>query len=117
MKKSIFLFFAAILCAFSMNVQADNLKGGEVLYLSPNSNWTQANARFAIYLFGGTSGEKWVSMTKSGNYYMATIPAGDYENLIFCRMNPSTTENGWSNKWNQSGDLSFDQIKNLCTIN
>ena len=117
MKKSIFLFFAAILCAFSMNVQADNLKGGEVLYLKPNSNWTQANARFAIYLFGGTSGNEWVSMTKSGDYYMATIPAGDYKELIFCRMNPDASANNWDNKWNQSGDLSFDQIKNLCTIN
>ena len=33
------------------------------LYLVPNSNWTQANARFAAYFFG--NGEKWVSMTKS----------------------------------------------------
>ena len=116
MKKSIFLFFAAILCA--MSVSAANMKGGEVLYLKPNSNWTQANAWFAIYLCNGTSGATWVKMTKSGDYYMATVPAGDYKNVIFCRMNnANTTKLDWSNKWNQSGDLSFDQIKNLCTIN
>ena len=115
MKKSIFLFFAAILCA--MSISAANMKGGEVLYLKPNSNWTQANARFAIYLCNGSSGAKWVKMTKSGDYYMATVPTGDYKNVIFCRMNPANTTDDWNSKWNQSGDLSFDQKKNLCTIN
>ena len=115
MKKSIFLFFAAILCA--MSISAANMKGGEVLYLKPNSNWTQSNAWFAIYLCNGTSSATWVKMTKSGNYYMATVPTGDYKNVIFCRMNnANTTKLDWSNKWNQSGDLSFDQKKNLCTI-
>ena len=116
MKKSIFLFFAAILCA--MSISAANMKGGEVLYLKPNSNWTQSNAWFAIYLCNGTSSATWVKMTKSGNYYMATVPTGDYKNVIFVRMNPSNTSNlDWGQKWNQSGDLSFDQKKNLCTIN
>ena len=26
-------------------------------------------------------------------------------NIIFCRMNPNTTDNNWNNKWNQTGDL------------
>lgn len=115
MKKSIFLFFAAILCA--MSISAANMKGGEVLYLKPNSNWTSSNAWFAIYLCNGTSGEKWVKMTKSGDYYMATVPTGDYKNVIFCRMNnANTTKLDWSNRWNQTNDLSFDQKMNCCTI-
>ena len=117
MKKSIFLFFAAIMCAVSIN--AANMTGGEVLYLKPNSNWTQSSAWFAIYLCNGSSPAEWVKMEKVGDYYQATVPAGkNHKNVIFCRMNSAnTTKLDWSNKWNQSGDLSFDQKKNLCTIN
>ena len=115
MKKSIFLFFAAILCA--MSISAANMKGGEVLYLKPNSDWTSSNAWFAIYLCNGSSSATWVKMTKSGNYYMATVPTGDYKNVIFVRMNPSNTSKlDWGQKWNQTADLSFDQKKNCCTI-
>ena len=68
----------------------------KVVYLKPNSNWTQSNARFAAYFFGGSTGEKWVSMTAVGDgTYEVHLPEGyDYGcNIIFCRMNPSTTAN------------------------
>lgn len=92
----------------------------KVVYLKPNSNWTQSNARFAAYFFGGTTGEKWVSMTKVGDgTYEAHLPEGyDYGcNIIFCRMNPSTTANNWNNKWNQTSDLKTPTDgKNLYTV-
>jgi hypothetical protein len=92
----------------------------KVLYLKPNSNWTQSNARFAIYIWGGTAGEKWVSMTAVGDgTYQAHIPEGyDYGcNVIFCRMNPGTTANNWNNKWNQTSDLKAPTDgKNLYTV-
>lgn len=77
------------------------------LYLTPNSNWKEANARFAAYFFG--NGEKWVSMTKVANetdLYEVTVPSG-YPSVIFCRMNPSATANNWDNKWNQTSDLTI----------
>jgi hypothetical protein len=89
------------------------------LYLKPNSNWKQSNARFAAYFFG--NGDKWVSMTdadKDGIYEL-NIPAGyDYGcNVIFCRMNPSTSANNWNNKWNQTSDLKAPTDgKNLYTV-
>ncbi len=78
------------------------------VYLKPNSNWTQASARFAIYFFG--SGETWVSMTKveGTNYYgvkITDIISNGYTGMIFCRMNPGAAANNWDNKWNQSGNL------------
>ena len=92
----------------------------KVVYLKPNSNWTQSNARFAAYFFGGTTGEKWVSMTACGDgTYEAHLPEGyDYGcNIIFCRMNPSTTANNWNNKWNQTSDLKTPTDgKNLYTV-
>ena len=92
----------------------------KVVYLKPNTNWTQGNARFAAYFWGGTTGEKWVSMTACGDgTYEAHLPEGyDYGcNIIFARMNPSTTANNWNNKWNQSSDLKTPTDgKNLYTV-
>ena len=83
------------------------------VYLKPNSNWTQANARFAIYFFG--AGETWISMTKieGTSYYGAKISdmvSKGYKNLIFCRMNPSGTANNWNNKWDQTADLEMSDF-------
>ena len=76
----------------------------EKLYLTPNANWKQGNARFAAYFFG--NGETWVSMTDpdGDGIYEVVVPAG-YPNVIFCRMNPGATANNWNNKWNQTADL------------
>ena len=80
--------------------------GGTVVFLTPGSNWSQSSARFAVYTWGGSSGETWIDMTYDTTHsaYKAEIPDG-YSNIIFCRMNPSTTANNWNNKWNQTSDL------------
>ena len=85
MKKSIFLFFAAILCAIGMN--AADIPAGTKLYLKPNSNWS--GARYAVYFYG--NGDTWVSMQLvpgESNIYEVTSPNKVYKNLIFCRMDP-----------------------------
>ena len=75
----------------------------QTLYLKPNSNWVKDGAAFAAYFFG--NGETWVDATAiDGGYYEVTVPSG-YTKVIFCRMNPATTDNNWSNKWNQTEDL------------
>ena len=119
MKKSIFLFFAAILCA--TNAWGVNLTGGEVLYLKPNNNWTSDNAWFAMYLCNGSSDAKWVKMTKDGDYYKATVTVSatgkNHQNVIFCRMNKSNTSKlDWSNVWNQTNDLEYDGKKSLYRV-
>ena len=88
------------------------------VYLLPNSNWTQANARFAIYLCNGSKAAKWISMTKveGTSYYEVQLPSDfsiqNYKNIIFVRMNPSTSANNWNNgvKWNQTSDLDCNEI-------
>ncbi len=73
------------------------------LYLKPNSNWIRSNARFAMYLDGGSSATTWVSMTNLENgYYKADIPEGDYTKVTFIRMDPNKPENVWGNLWNDS---------------
>ena len=79
------------------------------LYLTPNANWLKDNARFAAYFYG--NGETWVSMTKVAgetNLYEVAVPTTKvYPNVIFCRMNPSAAANNWTNKWNQTEDLTI----------
>ena len=97
-----------------------DITGGEVFYLKPNSNWNQASARFAIYFFNNDTGKNtWVSMTAVSDdtgVYQATAPSGTWKNLVFCRMNPSNTTNSWDNKWNQSGDLTYNGTNDLFTV-
>ena len=113
--KKIFTLFAAL--AMVMSMFAADIPAGTKFYLTPNANWNQSNARFAVYFYG--NGEEWVGMTKvdgETNLYEVTSPSKVYKNLIFCRMNPSATANNWNNKWNQTGDLTYDGTKNHCTI-
>ncbi len=79
--------------------------GSRVIYFVPNSDWNQAGARFAAYFFEG-SDTVWVDLTDEDGdgTYQVVVPEG-YTNVIICRMNPSTTENNWDNRWNQTGDL------------
>ena len=91
----------------------------KVVYLQPNDNWKIDNARFAAY-FWNDGGNVWVSMTAvEEGIYEAHLPEGyDYGcNIIFCRMNPSTTANNWNNKYNQTSDLTTPTDgKNLYTV-
>ena len=83
-------------------------------YLVPNSNWLKDNARFAIYAYHGTGGDKvetWVGMTavEGATVTYHAIVDDAYTTLIFCRMNPATSENNWNNKWDQTNDLPLSE--------
>ncbi len=98
------LTLTCLIAGFS---QANAIK----VYLKPNSNWTQANARFAVYCFNSTS-NLWVYMTSTSlgdesGYYVSEVDNSTYSTIIFCRMDPSTTENNWNNKWNQSANITM----------
>lgn len=114
--KKIFTLFAAL--AMVMSMSAVNIEGGTKLYLTPNGNWKVDNARFAAYFFVGET-NAWASMTPVAgetDVYELSAPTGSWEKVIFCRMNPSATENNWDNKWNQTKDLTYDGTKNHCII-
>lgn len=88
MKKSIFLFFAAIMCAVSMQAK--------VVYFRNNNNWTAINC----YYWGGSSGPTWpgnamTQVVANSEYYK--IDVGDNTKCIF--------NNGSS----QTGDLDIQK--------
>ncbi len=109
-----------MLLGFSGVAWGATITGGTKLYLKPNSAWKTDNARFAMYLFGGSSGEKWYSMSdgNSDGVYSATIGSGEsYEKVIFCRMDPNVQNNCWDGcRWNQTGDLVWDGANDMAVI-
>lgn len=127
-KKSLSLVIVMMMVVSMMLVgmvsaSAATISGGTVFYLDPGGSnlWAKDSARFAMYLCNGSSDATWVDMVAvSGtSYYSATVPAGQsHANVIFCRMNPATSENNWdnNNKWNQTSDLTYDGTKNLYKI-
>lgn len=81
------------------------IEDGNRLYLKPNANWKKDSARFAVYTWDG--GDQWFNLTLvdgETDIYTVLLPK-TIKNIIFCRMNPSNTTNGWNQKWNQTGDL------------
>lgn len=92
-------------------------EASNIIYLKPSSNWKKDNARFAVYMFTGST-NKWVDLTDDDGdgYYSAVIPDGNWNTFIFCRMNPRTTENNWNNKWTQTPDLTIPAGNNCYTI-
>ncbi len=75
-----------------------------VLYLIPGK-WDNGWARFAAYFFQDGKAETWKNMTSVGEGRYVVIAPDGYGNVIFCRMNKSATANNWSNKWQQTNDL------------
>ena len=123
--KKLFTLFVSLWIAMA-SLFAVNMTGGEVLYLTPCDNWIN-NAknngggkpgRYAAYFFNNSpKAEAWVAMTQvEGEFYQVTAPSGNFTNVIFCSMNPGSIGLSWNDKWNQTGDLSYDGTKNHYTV-
>ena len=103
----VLVLLAALVPASALRVNA--LNAGDVLYLKPNSNWTQSNAWFAAYFFNNSNNtNEWVKMTDidGDGYYECKVPKS-YPNVIFVRMNSGKTALNWDSKWNQTGNLTL----------
>lgn len=90
--------------------EASETVSEDYIFLKPNSKWLEANARFAVNYFNGTTVNDWADMSnkeingyQDESIYYAKVPTG--MTYIFVRMNPATTENNWANKWNQTKDI------------
>lgn len=90
----------------------------KTVYMKINyGNWEKGDERYAIYCFG--SGDAWYDFTSfdagcEGTLYKAEVDK-KYTSYVICRMNGATTENNWSNKWDQTYDITAaDGI--YCTI-
>ncbi len=105
------LTFSLLLCA-SIAMWAT-----KTLYLVPNSNWTQANAKLAVYYYNNSAGTNgWSSLMTAvageTNVFSTTIPDG-FTSIIFVRLDSKATTGNWNDKWNQSADLTLPDGKDL----
>ena len=86
------------------NAWAWNVEEGKVYYFKPSTVWKSDNARFAIAFGSGDNTYAWqscVAVSGETDTYYVTSP-GNYDWMIFVRMNPANNTNDWSNKWNES---------------
>ena len=112
MKKSIFLFFAAILCA-------TNAWGAKLFFDHSSVNYPADGALVAIWSWGGSSPDAWSVFKASGatNKIVADIADGRTGGKIV-RFNSSVTTPDWNaSQWNSTGDIkSFPSDKNCIKI-
>ena len=80
------------------------------IYLVPGAKWKEANAWFAAYYWGGSSGAGFVKMEADGMFYTAEIPAG-HNNIIFLRKDPANTGLDWNGEWARIPDQKLDPAK------
>ena len=118
MKKSIFLFFAAILCAIGMNAATVTSDGTARLYFNLNAvSWwnagTNGDGNFAYFFNNSTGKNAWSAhaVKHSGDTYYVVIPNGTWAGVILTRNNTSTAPS-WNNKWNQTGDIGLSSTSN-----
>ena len=83
----------------------------KTLYVDLNDEWYGNSKRVAAYFYCSYS-NGWadaVLVDEANGIYAVDIPGGYFEGdgVIFCSMNPGTTDNNWSNKWNQTADLTI----------
>ena len=106
------------MCVTGISASAAAVSDGtRVVYLKPSSNWTQKGARFAVYMYAGAT-NTWTDMSDEDGdgYYEATLPEGEWEKVILCRMDPNNTKNNWNTKWNQTLDLDIPDDMNCYTV-
>ena len=111
MKKSIFLIFAAILCAMSVNAKTIYLNtGGSGL-------WNQEGATFGVHAWkdGGQSTTTMMTLVPNeADIFQAEI-VDEATKCIFLRMDNSNSFD-WNKEWNRKGDLTIPAGKNCCTV-
>lgn len=83
-------------------------------------NWSQANAKLAVYLWKGSGSSKvetWTTLASLDSstklYKLDYSFDGTPTNLIVSRQNSSASSASWNTSWAQSADLSFNEATYL----
>ncbi len=116
--------FSVLAATTNVNKTGASLNSGETIYLKPSENWLQKDAKFGLYVWNNGQTAQWVVMNDDDNdgYYSVSVPSGGpYANVIFLRLNATTSEpsgTGWPSSyiWNQTADLVREDGKNCYTV-
>ena len=85
------------------------VSANKTFFFKPVGNWTASGSRYAVCYYNTNSDENWVDFVNANitgftGVYKATIP-DNFSKIKICRMNGSTTDNNWDNKWDCSNEL------------
>ena len=113
------MMVVSVMAIGGTSASAAPLAAGEKLYLKTDGVWSAGDERFAIWFFEGSGADHFVEMeaTAEANVYVATVPEGGYSKVIFVRMSKANSTTDWSNKWNQTGNLTLSADYNCFTVN
>lgn len=68
------------------------------------------NPRYAVYIWNiANDTHEWYSLEQESTDLYKCSYRGTANSIIFCYMDPNSTENEWSNKWLQTFDLNFPE--------
>lgn len=106
---SIFAIAAAGAVAIGVGTSSPKAEAAEAadtdfIYLD-NSNFYEGNERYAAYFFTDGVGSEWVNFTWDASIGYNKVQMKSYQKVILCRMNGASSDNNWSNRWNQTADL------------
>lgn len=118
--------FSVLAATTNVEKTGDSFSTGDTIYLKPNTNWSQANAKYGLYVWNDGQTGEWVIMNDDDrdDYYSASVPSGGtYNNVLFIRFNPSYTQtsgtdwpSGDNVVWNKTKDLTKTSSQNCYTI-
>ena len=98
------------------NLEA-RFKKGTTIFFKPVDYWKEADARFAVYTWGGSAGDKWIEFEDYGcneDIFTADIPAG-YTGFKIVRLKPASADDynsegdgfNWNNRWAETVNLTI----------
>ena len=103
MKKTIFLFFAAILCAMSVSAKTIYLKAGK---------WTDGGAKFGCHTWGSSDKSGFMTHVEGDIYKFETLDANT--DVIFTRV-AGNASGIWDKEWDRV-QTKFENGKDMFTI-
>ena len=116
--KSIFISLILVMGVTQIGAANITSDGTARLYfnMSAVSWWTagtDGNGNFGYFFNNSTGKNAWSThaVKYSGDVYYLTIPQGTWAGVILTRNNTSTSPS-WSNKWNQTGDITLSNTSN-----
>ena len=98
MKKSIFLLFAAILCAMSVSAN--------MVYLKPG-NWLNDGADVWVHSWGGTQGDV-AGVLKPVGLGLYGLDIKNNTSCLFVRQSGGQSGINWGSNWYKTGDLKIE---------
>lgn len=110
--KKLSIFLTTLLSTVVLNAKT--------LYFVPDL-WETGGAKFAAYFYSSTNGSNYVwseflSTDETDAFtYKVDVPDGK-DIVIFVRLSNTCTSPNWTDKWNQTGDLTITETNDCYTI-